>query len=105
MLKDIDQKVEFHLSEVHGNLVTRDEIERADEQLREAILGPKRKSGLHIGQRIKEEGMEHKVNSLWAQAQNGGIHAKLTRSDKLALYGPTIGAVAVIIAALLGLFS
>lgn len=104
-LVEIDKKVEWHISEVHGDLVTRDEIERADEQLREAILGPRISHGLHAGERDKKVGMEHKVNALWTQAQNGGIHAKFSKADKIALYGPTVGAIAVIVAALLGVFS
>ena len=103
-LDHLDSLLEYHTAEVHGTLVERQEIEETNEQFISAMLGPKRQDGLHAGTRIKEEGMEYKVNELWKMAHNGGWNARLARKDRIALYGPTVGAIAIILAAVIGVF-
>lgn len=104
-LDDLHQTMEFHTAEVHGTLVSRSEIEESDEQIRTAILGPIKPYGLHAGERDKRNGIEWKVDELWKMTQNGGIHAKFSNADKVALWGPTVTAIGVVLAAFFGVFS
>jgi hypothetical protein len=107
-LREIHKTLEYHTAEVHGTLVDREEIEerdhRIDEAMRAALLGPLVAEGIHAGTRVSKLGIEYKVNELWTQTQNGGVRARLSKSDKVALYGPTVTAIGVVVAAWLGVF-
>ena len=109
-LDTLEATLEYHTAEVHGELVSRSEIEQRDREiddtLRDALLGPKIEEGLHAGQRRREEGIEYKVNQLWSQAQNGGINARLRPQDRAlivsAIATGLLGMIGVIAAAIIG---
>ena len=60
------------------------------------ILGP-----VHplSGERREDLGISHKVDVIWRQSQNGGVQAKLTNPQKVAIWVAAIGGGATIIAA------
>ena len=48
---------------------------------------------------MENQGISHKVDVVWGQAQNGGVRAKLTNPQKVAIWVAGIGGVATIISA------
>ena len=69
-------------------------VEATQGRVIDLLMGPEVEDVDGTVKRDTEEGMDHKVDVLYDQSQNGGLRARLSRLDRFFIAG--IGAAAVV---------
>ncbi len=69
-------------------------VEATQGRVVDLLMGPEVEDIDGNTERNTEEGMDHKVDVLYEQSQNGGLRARLSRLDRFFIAG--IGAAAVL---------
>ena len=69
-------------------------VEATQGRVIDLLMGPEVEDVDGTTKRNTEEGMDHKVDVLYDQSQNGGLRARLSRLDRFFIAG--IGAAAVV---------